>query len=102
MKACLEARGRISARSRAAALGHAYHTLNEKTETILSVLAEEFGQTETVLTQLWPGVESPDSATLSSVEAELRRALEAPRLKLLTQFNALPEGVKFLVDFELS
>ena len=26
------------------------------------------------------------------------RALEPPRLRLLTQFNALPEGVKFLVD----
>ena len=25
-------------------------------------------------------------------------ALEAPRLRLLTQFNGLPEGVKFLVD----
>ncbi|MBF0391097.1 MAG: malonyl-CoA decarboxylase, partial [Alphaproteobacteria bacterium] len=28
----------------------------------------------------------------------LRAALEAPRLRLLTQFNALPDGVKFLVD----
>ena len=29
---------------------------------------------------------------------KLRLALEAPRVKLLTQFNALPEGIKFLVD----
>src|SRR3546814_15053278 len=31
-------------------------------------------------------------------ESELRRALQPPRLRLLTQFNGLPEGVKFLVD----
>jgi len=31
-------------------------------------------------------------------ERQLRRALQPPRLRLLTQFNALPEGVKFLVD----
>jgi malonyl-CoA decarboxylase len=31
-------------------------------------------------------------------ERALRRALEAPRVKLLTQFNGLPDGVKFLVD----
>ena len=31
-------------------------------------------------------------------QRELRTALNAPRIKLLTQFNALPEGVKFLVD----
>ena len=28
----------------------------------------------------------------------LKRALVTPRTELLTQFNALPEGVKFLVD----
>ncbi len=32
------------------------------------------------------------------MQRSLHRALEAPRIKLLTQFNALPEGVKFLVD----
>src|SRR3546814_2496426 len=31
-------------------------------------------------------------------ESRLRRTLQPPRLRLLTQFNALPEGVKFLVD----
>jgi malonyl-CoA decarboxylase len=28
----------------------------------------------------------------------LRKSLETPRTRLLTQFNALPDGVKFLVD----
>ena len=34
----------------------------------------------------------------SSAYASLRRTLEPGRMKLLTQFNGLPEGVKFLVD----
>ena len=31
-------------------------------------------------------------------EAELRGALRSRRLRILTQFNAIPQGVKFLVD----
>ena len=31
-------------------------------------------------------------------EAELRAALRSSRLRILTQFNAIPQGVKFLVD----
>ncbi len=33
-----------------------------------------------------------------AAEQALRRALEPPRVRSLTQFNGLPEGVKFLVD----
>ena len=101
MQACLEARGgEVSARSRAAALGHAYHNLNEKgRKRFLSVLAEEFGPDRDRIDLAVADVSKAlDPATRASVEAELRQALEAPRLKLLTQFNALPEGVKFLVD----
>ena len=101
MQACLEARGgEVSARSRAAALGHAYHTLNEEgRKRFLSVLAEEFGPDRDRIDLAVADVSKAlDPATRASVEAELRQALEAPRLKLLTQFNALPEGVKFLVD----
>ena len=28
----------------------------------------------------------------------MRQALEPPRIKLLTQFNSLPDGIKFLVN----
>jgi hypothetical protein len=31
-------------------------------------------------------------------EAELRAALRSARIRILTQFNAIPQGVKFLVD----
>ena len=34
----------------------------------------------------------------AAAERALRDALEPPRINLLRQFNALPEGVKFLVD----
>ena len=44
----------------------------------------------------WPRPPSRPSAT--AAERALRAALTPPRVTLLRQFNALPEGVKFLVD----
>jgi malonyl-CoA decarboxylase len=35
---------------------------------------------------------------MSRAEAQMRLALDAPRAQFLTQFNLLPDGVKFLVD----
>ena len=40
----------------------------------------------------------PIPAERSAAERALRAALTPPRVTLLRQFNALPEGVKFLVD----
>jgi malonyl-CoA decarboxylase len=37
-------------------------------------------------------------AERAAAKARLRRALEPPRLRLLTGFTAIPDGVKFLVD----
>ncbi len=39
-----------------------------------------------------------DPAELATAKAALRRALEPPRLRLLTQFTTIPDGRKFLVD----
>ncbi|MEK7876446.1 MAG: malonyl-CoA decarboxylase, partial [Pseudomonadota bacterium] len=39
-----------------------------------------------------------NATELSRAEAQLRLALDAPRARFFTQFNLLPEGVKFLVD----
>ena len=39
-----------------------------------------------------------DPAERASAKTRLRRALEPPRLRLLTQFTAIPDGMKFLVD----
>ena len=101
MQSCLEGRGgEVSARSRAAALGHAYHTLNETgRKRFMRVLAEEFGSDRDRIDAAVDGMQkASDPATRANAETQLRQALEAPRVKLLTQFNALPEGIKFLVD----
>ena len=39
-----------------------------------------------------------DPAERATAKAALRRALEPPRLRLLTQFTTIPDGRKFLVD----
>lgn len=101
MHACLETRGgEVSARARAAALGRAYLALNDMGKRrFLGVLAENFdvdhGAVDAAVIALQ---QIPDQAARYKAEANLRAALEPPRLKLLTQFNGLPEGVKFLVD----
>ncbi|MBT4934790.1 MAG: malonyl-CoA decarboxylase [Rhodospirillaceae bacterium] len=101
MHACLETRGgEVSARARAAALGRAYLALNKTGKVrFLTVLAENFdvdhGAVDAAVLSLQ---QASDQAARLQAEADLRKVLEPPRLKLLTQFNALPEGVKFLVD----
>jgi malonyl-CoA decarboxylase len=101
MHACLETRGgEVSARARAAALGRAYLALNETGKVrFLTVLAENFDVDHDAVDGAVQTLQlAPDQAARLQAEAELRKVLEPPRLKLLTQFNALPEGVKFLVD----
>lgn len=101
MLACLEGRGgEVSVRARAAALGREYLSLSPEGRKRFLALMASFG----------PEVERVDAATqallaagdddAARVKAEdsLRTALEPPFTRLLTQFNALPEGVKFLVD----
>ena len=39
-----------------------------------------------------------DPAERATAKAHLRRALEPPRVKLLRQFTAIPDGMKFLVN----
>ncbi|MDP6572510.1 MAG: malonyl-CoA decarboxylase [Rhodospirillales bacterium] len=102
MRACLETRGgEVSARARAAALGHAYLALDAVgRERFLKVLAEDFDVDHEAVDTAAEALRQADGATVARQEAEknLRAALWAPRVKLLTQFNSLPEGVKFLVD----
>ncbi len=101
MRACLEARGgEVSARARAAALGRAYLNLDEiGRQRFLRVLAEDFDVDETIVDNAIDAVRAADKPALRrAAEAQLQKALEAPRVRLLTQFNGLPEGIKFLVD----
>lgn len=101
MRACLEGvGGEVSARARAAQLGRAYCALNgDGRRRFLSILAGEFDtDPQAVDAAIEAVAAAPDAASRASAESALRAVLEPPRMRLLTQFNALPEGVKFLVD----
>ncbi len=101
MQACLEARGgEVSARARAAQLGRTYLMLDPQgRRNFLIVLAQDFDvDRAAVTTAVETFRTAPDPAARSRAERALRQTLQPPRLTLLTQFNALPEGVKFLVD----
>jgi malonyl-CoA decarboxylase len=101
MTECLEARGgEVSARMRAAGLGQTYLELDsDGRQRFLEIMAEDFAVRETAVEEAvaaYQGAQSPEDRL--SAARRLRRAAVPPRVRLLTQFNALPEGVKFLVD----
>ena len=101
VEACLAGRGgEVSARRRAAELGHGYRSLGGVgRERFLRLLASDYGIDQSRVRALATVVaESEEGEALDAAEDELRSALVAPRVRLFTQFNALPEGVKFLVD----
>lgn len=101
MLACLTARGgEVSARARAAALGRAYLNLDETgRRRFLAVLAQEFDVDRPAVDAAIAAVqEADDIEARRRAETKLKKAMEAPRLRLLTQFNGLPDGIKFLVD----
>ncbi len=99
--ACLATRGgEVSARARAADLGRVYLELDEiGRERFLTIVAKELDIDRLRLDTAISGWrEAGDDAAQAAAEKTLREVLQPPRLKLLTQFNGLPEGVKFLVD----
>ena len=104
---CLsEAGGAASARARAASLGGVYLDLELiGQQRFLRLLAEDYGVATTTLhtaVQAWltcaDGKDPNNERGLLSAEQNLRKTLRAPRMHLLTQFNELPQGVKFLAD----
>ena len=98
---CLEGKGgEVSARSRAAELGKAYLGLNDEGRyKYLQLLINEFGiDHDKVRTSAEALFSDLSDERRSEVEEELRHCLTPPYLTLLTQFNALPQGIKFLVD----
>src|SRR5579884_787543 len=98
---CLDGRGgEVSARARAAELGRTYLALDARgREQFLQVLAREFDIDRKEVDRCCAAlIEAAGPEERAAAEAALRAALEPPRITLLRQFNALPEGVKFLVD----
>jgi len=101
MQACLDGTGgEVSARKRAAELGHVYLSLSENgRKKFLTILASEFSTNPRLInTAIQELSRSEDAEGLFLAEKKLRDILVAPRVELLKQFNGLPEGVKFLVD----
>ena len=101
MRECLdESGGEIRTRARAAALGQTYLALNtEGREAFLRMLAEEFDiREENVIEALETLAQAETPEARRTARAGLRKAVQSPRFRILTRFNALPQGVKFLVD----
>ena len=100
MRDCLESKGgNVSARARAAKLGEAYLGLNDTGRLrFLELLAQDFGVDNQSVKQLAEEISSSDTENLGKLHQKMRNALKPAGLALLTQFNSLPSGVKFLVD----
>jgi malonyl-CoA decarboxylase len=100
MRACLDGRGgEVSARNRAAKLAETYQLLDDAgRKDFLRTLAAFDSDAEAVARAYAEVQAAADPAELAVAKADLRQALEPPRLKLLTQFTTIPDGRKFLVD----
>jgi malonyl-CoA decarboxylase len=100
MRDCLEGRGgEVSARNRAAKLAETYQANDEAgRKEFLRTLAN-FDSDPDAVEHAYAAVQAATGpAERATAKAALRRALEPPRLKLLTQFTTIPDGRKFLVD----
>jgi malonyl-CoA decarboxylase len=101
MQECLAARGgEVSARQRAAVLGESYLTLSSSgrrnfLETLVDNFSVDREQVKTTARQL---LETADDHSFQQVASRMRETLISPQQSLLRQFNALPQGIKFLVD----
>ena len=100
MRACLAGRGgAVSARNRAAKLAETYLFLDDDGRVdFLRTLASFDSDADAVAAAVQVFQAATDEAARATAQMQLRRALEPPRLRLLTQFTAIPDGVKFLVD----
>jgi malonyl-CoA decarboxylase len=101
MLQCLDGRGgEVTARARAAELGRSYLLLDARgRERFWQILAGEFDVDHAAVDRCCAALAAAAGPTeRAAAERALRTALDAPRITLMRQFNALPEGVKFLVD----
>ena len=98
---CAEAKGgEVSARTRAAALAQTYLKLDDAARhAFLRIISLEFGPNPAQVAAAHANYQqAAGSAAQWDAEADLRAALRSARIRILTQFNAIPQGVKFLVD----
>src|SRR5579875_2612247 len=100
MRACLQARGgEISARNRAAKLAQTYLGLDAAGRRAFLQDLASFDSDPVAIARAYQSVQdATDEAERTRAVVSLRRALEPPRVRLLTQFTTIPDGMKFLVD----
>lgn len=92
--------GEVSARTRAARLADTYLGLNDEgRQQFLKLIAHEFGPDPARVAEAHAAYQQAvGSENQWKAEAALRSAMRSSRIRILTQFNAIPQGVKFLVD----
>jgi malonyl-CoA decarboxylase len=92
--------GEVSARTRAARLAETYLGLNDDgRHRFLKLIALEFGPDPAKVAEAHAAYQQAvGTAGQWKAEAALRGAMRSARIRILTQFNAIPQGVKFLVD----
>lgn len=92
--------GEVSARVRAASLGETYLQLDDAgRHEFLRLIALEFGPNPKTVAEAHGAYQAAVGTPGQwDAEAQLRAAMRSARVRILTQFNALPQGVKFLVD----
>ncbi|MEE8546399.1 MAG: malonyl-CoA decarboxylase [Alphaproteobacteria bacterium] len=100
LDACLRGLGgEVSARAHAADLGQAYLELKAQGRArFLALLAAELRPDEAQVSAAIAALEGTAGEARVAAERHLRAVLEPPSVRLFTHFNALPQGVKFLVD----
>jgi malonyl-CoA decarboxylase len=99
---CIYAKGgQIYGRSRIVELGKVYLDLSKKgREKFMKILARGFDVDNREINEsIRKFQKSGDENMRIKAEMELSKALIPPRVTLLKQFNSLPNGFKFLIDF---
>lgn len=93
--------GEISSRTRAVELGEIYLNLSKTgRENFMKILARDFDIDNQKIESIIEQFQNADDETARvNAEMALRKALIPPRVRLLKQFNSLPNGFKFLVRF---
>lgn len=101
LRECAEGRGgEVSTRQRAARLAETYLKLDDGgRHAFLRMIALEFGPDPAKVASAHKAYQAAIGSDRQwDAEAALRAAMRSQRLRILTQFNAIPQGVKFLVD----
>jgi malonyl-CoA decarboxylase len=100
MRACLAGRGgEVSARNRAAKLAETYLSLDKDGKSRFLRTIADFDSDADAITAAYTCLQQAATpAEVAAARTSLRRALEPPRTRLLTQFTTIPDGMKFIVD----